>query len=117
MHLSSTQPSDLSPLADKVVLVTGGTGSFVQVMLRRLLTLAPREIRLFSRDEEKQWATAHALGVNEIGRASDGVRFFIGDVRDQRSIDHAMSGVDVVFGAATLKQVPRCEHFVYEAVQ
>lgn len=117
MKVAHAQDVGRSPLADKVVLVTGGTGSFGQVMLRRLLTLGPREIRLFSRDEEKQWATAHALGVNEIGRAGDGVRFFVGDVRDMRSIDYAMSGVDVVFGAAALKQVPRCEHFVYEAVQ
>jgi UDP-N-acetylglucosamine 4,6-dehydratase len=106
-----------SPLADKVVLVTGGTGSFGQVMLRRLLTLGPREIRVFSRDEEKQWATAHALGVNEIGTAGEGVRFFVGDVRDRRSIDNAMAGTEVVLNAAALKQVPRCEHFVYEAVQ
>jgi len=107
----------VSPLADKVVLVTGGTGSFGQVMLRRLLTLGPREIRVFSRDEEKQWLTAHALGVNEIGTAGEGVRFFVGDVRDRRSIDHAMAGTEIVLNAAALKQVPRCEHFVYEAVQ
>ena len=103
-------------LRDKVVLVTGGTGSFGQVMLRRLLSLEPREIRVMSRDEEKQWLTAHRLSIDEIGRAEDTVRFHIGDVRDQRSVDHAMQGVDVVFNAAALKQVPRCEHFVYEAV-
>ena len=103
-------------LKDKVVLVTGGTGSFGQVMLRRLLSLDPREIRIMSRDEEKQWLTAHRLSIDEIGLAEDKVRFHIGDVRDQRSIDHAMQGVDVVFNAAALKQVPRCEHFVYEAV-
>lgn len=104
-------------LRNKTVLVTGGTGSFGQVMLRRLLTLGPREIRVVSRDEEKQWATAHSLGVPEIGRDGEGIRFYIADVRDRRSIDHAMKGVDVVFNAAALKQVPRCEHFVYEALQ
>ncbi len=110
-------PADASPLQDKVVLVTGGTGSFGQVMLRRLLTLGPREIRILSRDEEKQWQTAHAHGLHEIGLAGDQVRFHIGDVRDRRSVDHVMRGVDVVFNAAALKQVPRAEHFAYEAVQ
>ena len=109
-------PVDGSTLKDRVVLVTGGTGSFGQVMLRRLLNLDPREIRIMSRDEEKQWLTAHRLSIDEIGLAEDKVRFHIGDVRDQRSVDHAMQGVDVVFNAAALKQVPRCEHFVYEAV-
>ncbi len=110
-------PFDGSILKDKVVLITGGTGSFGQVMLRRLLSLEPREIRIMSRDEEKQWLTAHRLSIDEIGRAEDTVRFHIGDVRDQRSVDHVMQGVDVVFNAAALKQVPRCEHFVYEAVR
>ena len=106
-----------NPLLDKTVLLTGGTGSFGQVMLRRLLALSPREIRIFSRDEEKQWATAHQLGIPEIGGRNDTVHFWVGDVRNPRAVDAAMKDVDIVFSAAALKQVPRCEHFVFEAVQ
>lgn len=106
-----------NPLLGKTVLITGGTGSFGRVMLRRLLPLGPKEIRIFSRDEEKQWALAHELGVPEIGGRDDIVHFRIGDVRDRQSVDAAMKGVDIVFSAAALKQVPRCEHFVYQAVQ
>jgi UDP-N-acetylglucosamine 4,6-dehydratase/5-epimerase len=106
-----------NPLRDKTILVTGGTGSFGQVMLRRLRDLGPREIRIFSRDEEKQWATAHSLGIPEIGGRNDTVHFWVGDVRNPRAVDAAMKGVDIVFSAAALKQVPRCEHFVFEAVQ
>jgi UDP-glucose 4-epimerase len=97
----------------KVVLVTGGTGSFGNAVTRDLLGQgtadAPAEIRIFSRDEAKQDAMRTALG-------DPRVRFFIGDVRDPRSVDGAMAGVDYVFHAAALKQVPACEFFPEQAV-
>lgn len=94
---------------DKIVLITGGTGSFGNAVTRDLLAEAPREIRIFSRDEAKQDAMRTALGETT-------VRFHIGDVRDRRSVDSAMAGVDYVFHAAALKQVPACEFFPEQAV-
>lgn len=94
---------------DKVLLITGGTGSFGTTVLRRFLNDF-KEIRVFSRDEKKQDDMRHQL-------QSDKVRFYIGDVRDKRSVDGAMSGVDYVFAAAALKQVPSCEFFPLQAVQ
>lgn len=92
------------------VLVTGGTGSFGATMVRRLLESDVREIRIFSRDELKQDDMRRALGDSR-------VKFYIGDVRDYDSVDRATRGVDFVFHAAALKQVPSCEFFPLEAVK
>ncbi|MFB9236884.1 polysaccharide biosynthesis protein [Plantactinospora siamensis] len=92
------------------VLVTGGTGSFGQAMIRRLLDAEVDEIRVFSRDEAKQDAMRRQLG-------SDRVRYYVGDVRDFDSLVTATRGVDHIFHAAALKQVPSCEFFPLEAVR
>jgi UDP-N-acetylglucosamine 4,6-dehydratase/5-epimerase len=94
----------------KSVLITGGTGSFGKTMLRELLALDVAELRVLSRDEEKQDTLRNEL---RDGR----VRFYIGDIRDRESVDRAMAGVDCVFHAAALKQVPSCEFFPLEAVR
>jgi UDP-glucose 4-epimerase len=94
----------------KSVLITGGTGSFGKTMLRELLQGDIEEVRVFSRDEEKQDALRNQL--------MDGrVRYYIGDVRDRASVDRAVAGVDAIFHAAALKQVPSCEFFPLEAVR
>lgn len=94
-----------------VVLVTGGTGSFGSTMVRRLLAAhSDIEVRILSRDELKQHEMRNALN-------DDRVRFYIGDVRDYDSVDRATRGVDLVFHAAALKQVPSCEFFPLEAVK
>ena len=100
----------MSVFKDKVLLITGGTGSFGNAVLRRFLSSDIREIRIFSRDEKKQDDMRHAL-------QSAKVKFYIGNVRDKRSVDVAMQGVDYVFSAAALKQVPSCEFFPMEAVR
>ena len=92
------------------VLITGGTGSFGKTMLNDLLERGCPEIRILSRDEEKQDALRNSL-------RSPNVKFFIGDIRDQSSVDRAIRGVDNVFHAAALKQVPSCEFFPLEAVR
>jgi UDP-N-acetylglucosamine 4,6-dehydratase/5-epimerase len=92
------------------VLITGGTGSFGKTILRDLLQEGVGEIRILSRDEEKQDALRNEL-------ADVRVRYYIGDVRDRASVDRAMSGVEAVFHAAALKQVPSCEFFPLEAVR
>ena len=97
-------------LNGKIVLITGGTGSFGNAVLRRLLSLDVREIRIFSRDEKKQDDMRKA--VNE-----PRVKFYIGDVREYSSLFDAMRGVDYVFHAAALKQVPSCEFYPMEAVR
>ena len=97
-------------MAIQSVLITGGTGSFGKTMLRDLLDQGVGEVRVFSRDEEKQDALRNQLG-------DDRVRYFIGDVRDRDSLKRAVKGVDVVFHAAALKQVPSCEFFPMEAVR
>ncbi|HEY9175435.1 MAG TPA: polysaccharide biosynthesis protein [Verrucomicrobiae bacterium] len=94
---------------DKTLLVTGGTGSFGNAVARRFLTSDIREIRIFSRDEKKQDDMRHEL-------RSPKLKFYIGDVRNFESINNAMRGVDYVFSAAALKQVPSCEFYPLEAV-
>lgn len=94
----------------KSVLITGGTGSFGKSMLYELLRENVEEIRVFSRDEEKQDALRNQL---RDGR----VRYYIGDIRDRGSVDRAVAGVDAIFHAAALKQVPSCEFFPLEAVR
>ncbi|MAQ29708.1 MAG: UDP-glucose 4-epimerase [Erythrobacter sp.] len=92
------------------ILITGGTGSFGKTMLRALLADGVPEVRILSRDEEKQDALRNTL-------CSSNVSYYIGDVRDRGSVDRAMAGVDAVFHAAALKQVPSCEFFPMEAVR
>jgi UDP-glucose 4-epimerase len=94
---------------NKTLLITGGTGSFGNAVLKRFLDTDIREIRIFSRDEKKQDDMRHAL-------QNPKVKFYIGDVRNKRSVDNAMRGVDFIFHAAALKQVPSCEFFPIEAV-
>jgi len=106
-----TSPDRSRPSAhDSVVMVTGGTGSFGSTMVRRLLDAGCPEVRVLSRDELKQ----HEMRT----RLDDGrVKFILGDVRDAASVDQALRGVDLVFHAAALKQVPSCEFFPLQAVQ
>lgn len=100
----------MSTFQDKILLITGGTGSFGNAVLKRLLNTDIKEIRVFSRDEKKQDEMRHEI-------QSTKVKFYIGDVRDKRSIDGALVGVDYVFHAAALKQVPSCEFFPMQAVR
>jgi len=95
---------------NKVLLITGGTGSFGNAVLDRFLDSSIKEIRIFSRDEKKQ----HDMRVNY---NNSKIKFYIGDVRNENSIKDAMIGVDYVFHAAALKQVPSCEFYPLEAVQ
>lgn len=100
----------MSIFKDKILLITGGTGSFGNAILRRFLDSDIKEIRIFSRDEKKQDDMRHRL-------QSAKVKYFIGDVRNKESVDIAMQGVDYVFSAAALKQVPSCEFFPMEATR
>ena len=100
----------------KTLMITGGTGSFGTTVLKRFLTSEIGEIRIFSRDEKKQDDLRHALQ-SKYPDYSEKVRFFIGDVRDFNSIRDAVDGVDFIFHAAALKQVPSCEFFPVEAVK
>jgi len=101
---------------DKILLITGGTGSFGNAVLRRFLTTDIAEIRILSRDEKKQDDMRHTY--QELyPQYAEKIKFYIGDVRDYRSIDPAFRGVDYVFHAAALKQVPSCEFYPMEAVK
>ncbi|HSI42870.1 MAG TPA: polysaccharide biosynthesis protein [Methylotenera sp.] len=95
---------------NKVLMITGGTGSFGNTVLKRFLSTDVREIRIFSRDEKKQEDMRIQL-------ANDKLKFYIGDVRDYDSLSQAMIGVDYIFHAAALKQVPSCEFYPMEAIR
>ena len=100
----------MSIFKDKVLLITGGTGSFGNAVLKRFLNTDIKEIRIFSRDEKKQEDM-------RIKYKNDKIKFYIGDVRDYRSVEDAMDGVDYIFHAAALKQVPSCEFYPIQAVK
>ncbi|MFR1517246.1 MAG: polysaccharide biosynthesis protein [Clostridia bacterium] len=101
---------------NKTLLITGGTGSFGNAVLNRFLRTDIKEIRIFSRDEKKQDDMRHEFQV-KIPEAAGKIKFLIGDVRDLSSVENAMYGVDYIFHAAALKQVPSCEFFPIEAVR
>jgi UDP-glucose 4-epimerase len=106
--LNGGQLSNLK-ISDSIVTITGGTGSFGSTMVQHVLSRGAAEVRVFSRDESKQDVLRNNL-------QDDRVKFYIGDVRDQQSVDSAIKGSDLVFHAAALKQVPSCEFFPLEAV-
>ncbi len=106
----------MSVFKDKVILITGGTGSFGKAVLRRFLDSDIREVRIFSRDEKKQDDMRHILQAYRPDVAHK-VKFYIGNVRQRETLDFAMNDVDYVFCAAALKQVPSCEFFPIEAVR
>ena len=108
--------ANMSAFKDKTLMITGGTGSFGSTVLKHFLGSEIGEIRIFSRDEKKQDDMRHDLQAKSPELASK-VRFFIGDVRDAQSVRDAMYGVDYIFHAAALKQVPSCEFFPMEAVR
>ncbi len=101
---------------DKKLLITGGTGSFGNAVLNRFLKTDIGEIRIFSRDEKKQDDMRHEFQ-SKMPEVAEKIKFFIGDVRDLASVKNAMHGIDYVFHAAALKQVPSCEFFPMEAVR
>ena len=106
----------MSLFTDKTLMITGGTGSFGNAVLNRFLKSDIGEIRIFSRDEKKQDDMRHEFQA-KIPEAADKISFYIGDVRDLQSVKNAMHGVDYIFHAAALKQVPSCEFFPLEAVK
>lgn len=106
----------MSIFKDKVLMITGGTGSFGNAVLNRFLDSDIGEIRIFSRDEKKQDDMRHEYQI-KYPEESNKIKFYIGDVRDIASVKNAMHGVDYIFHAAALKQVPSCEFFPIEAVK
>ena len=106
----------MSIFAGKTLMITGGTGSFGNAVLNRFLDTEIGEIRIFSRDEKKQDDMRHEFQA-KMPEASAKIKFFIGDVRDLQSVKNAIHGVDYIFHAAALKQVPSCEFFPMEAVK
>ena len=106
----------MSEFTGKTLLITGGTGSFGNAVLNRFLQTDIGEIRIFSRDEKKQDDMRHEFQA-KLPEVAGKIRFYIGDVRDLQSVKNAMYGVDYVFHAAALKQVPSCEFFPLEAVK
>lgn len=97
--------------AGRTVLVTGGTGTIGSMLVQQLLRERPKQIRVLSRDESKQYELMETI------KHHQGVRFFIGDIRDRERLDYAFQGVDIVFHAAALKHVPLCEYNPFEAVK
>ena len=106
----------MSLFKNKTLLITGGTGSFGNAVLNRFLKTDIGEIRVFSRDEKKQDDMRHEFQA-KMPEVADKIKFYIGDVRDIQSVRNAMHGVDYIFHAAALKQVPSCEFFPIEAVK
>lgn len=106
----------MSIFENRTLLITGGTGSFGNAVLNRFLKTDIGEIRVFSRDEKKQDDMRHEFQA-KMPEVADKIKFYIGDVRDLHSVENAMHGVDFVFHAAALKQVPSCEFFPIEAVK
>lgn len=106
----------MSLFQNKTLLITGGTGSFGNAVLNRFLATDIKEIRVFSRDEKKQDDMRHEFQV-KMPEVAEKIKFYMGDVRDIQSVRNAMHGVDYVFHAAALKQVPSCEFFPIEAVK
>ena len=106
----------MNSFSNKTLLITGGTGSFGNAVLNRFLRTDIGEIRIFSRDEKKQDDMRHVFQA-KMPEVADKIRYYIGDVRDYQSVKNAMYGVDYVFHAAALKQVPSCEFFPIEAVR
>ncbi len=106
----------MSLFKDKTLLITGGTGSFGNAVLNRFLNTDIGEIRIFSRDEKKQDDMRHEFQA-KMPEVAEKIKFYIGDVRDLASVKNAMHGVDYIFHAAALKQVPSCEFFPVEAVK
>ena len=106
----------MSLFKNKTLLITGGTGSFGNAVLNRFLKTDIGEIRIFSRDEKKQDDMRHEFQA-KMPEVADKIKFYIGDVRDPSSVKNAMHGVDYIFHAAALKQVPSCEFFPIEAVK
>ena len=110
------QEKTMSLFKNKTLMITGGTGSFGNAVLNRFLRTDIGEIRIFSRDEKKQDDMRHEFQV-KMPEVADKIKFYIGDVRDLESVKGAMHGVDYIFHAAALKQVPSCEFFPMEAVR
>ena len=106
----------MSSFKNKTLLITGGTGSFGNAVLNRFLKTDIGEIRIFSRDEKKQDDMRHEFQA-KMPEVAEKIKFYIGDVRDLASVKNAMHGVDYIFHAAALKQVPSCEFFPIEAVK
>lgn len=106
----------MSLFKNKTLLITGGTGSFGNAVLNRFLKTDIGEIRIFSRDEKKQDDMRHEFQA-KMPEVAEKIKFYIGDVRDLQSVKNAMHGVDYIFHAAALKQVPSCEFFPMEAVR
>ncbi len=106
----------MGKFTNKILLITGGTGSFGNAVLSRFLDTDIKEVRVLSRDEKKQDDMRHEY--QEVyPKVADKIKFYIGDVRDYGSIVNAFRGVDYVFHAAALKQVPSCEFYPIEAVK
>jgi UDP-N-acetylglucosamine 4,6-dehydratase len=106
----------MSLFKDKILLITGGTGSFGNAVLNRFLNTSIGEIRIFSRDEKKQDDMRHELQI-KMPQFADKVKFYLGDIRDLASVKNAIHNVDYIFNAAALKQVPTCEFFPLEALK
>lgn len=116
IEMSTTESTNITAFTGKTLLITGGTGSFGHTVLKHFLTTDIGQVRIFSRDEKKQDDMRHDLQARYPEYASK-VKFYIGDVRNAQSVKDAMPGVDYIFHAAALKQVPSCEFFPMEAVR